>query len=294
MDDFCERPFRIVGPSDTFEPFDDGFDARGVFANPPPSRQPSAVDDLLAFVGTAKALDHLDREPLPDERFDWTAVELQDRDFVERVLALSDRYCEQVLDLEYRTIARRILARVAARDPRPFRRSTRIERCAAGLIWLAGRGSGEFGRHGPRSSERLWAWFGVQSCSDRGRSLQRAGGLQPDDALTYLLGRDVVALGDAALLHSQRRALLIAQRDISLRLDERRPYKLLGNGKRVQVRAAPVKIVVSAKGASEGRSMVILALGDELEDVEFFALTIPDAHDLVARVQQALNDPTPI
>jgi hypothetical protein len=45
--------------------------------------------------------------------------------------------------------------------------------------------------------------------------------------------------------------------------------------------------------AEGSRSMVILGLGDELDDASFFWLTIPDAHELVQRVADALHAPPP-
>src|SRR5215207_7526430 len=78
---------------------------------------------LVDVVGDADTLWRLDTDPLPDEEFHWSAVDPVDKAFVEEVVALSDECCRLVLDVEYQTIVRRILARVAAQDPRPFRRS---------------------------------------------------------------------------------------------------------------------------------------------------------------------------
>jgi len=214
---------------------------------------------------------------------------------VEEVLGLSDRCCVEMLDIEYRTVTRRILARVARRDPRPFRRSPHAARCAASLVWLAGEASGEFGRGSRRTAAWLWAWFQVGNCSDRGRSLRRAAGLEPDvDAWS-----EPFSLGDPALLHSSFRASLVVRRDWMLELaGRRRTWSVAetdGERARVEVRAEPTKVVHAVKGvlADSGRATVLVGFGDQLEDTDFVALTVPDAHDLVRRVQLALGASLP-
>lgn len=251
--------------------------------------------DLISLVGGHDALGSLDAEPIPDEPFDWSAVEATDRPMVTRVLELSDRCCEELLDSECRTIARRVLARVAARDPRVLRRSTNAERCAAALVWLVGRANGQFGRRGRYTSGRLWNWFGVTSCSDRGWSLRNAAGLVPDDRW-HSPWRDEVALGDASLLHSDVRTGLIARRDALVEIERRRrPWSILADGRTATLRVAAVKVVAAAKGVIAGghRAVVTIGLGGDLDDATFFALSIPDAYELVRMVQRALDDPPP-
>jgi hypothetical protein len=265
---------------------DDGYDQSETYRGTP-------VDGLITLVGDANALEHLDAEPLPDESFDWYAVEPTDRSFVTRVLELSDRYCEEMLDIEFRTITRRILARVAARDARALRRSTNAPRCAAGLVWLAGHANGEFGRRGMRTASRLWSWFGVNDCSDRGRSLRRAAGLEAAGMSRYLWPSDSTPLADPAFLHSAFRSRLMAHRDVVLRIDgSRRRWSILDDGRMASINAAPVKAVVAAKDAAGTRALVLLGLGQGMDDADFFALTIPDAHDLVRIVRQALASPS--
>jgi hypothetical protein len=253
-------------------------------------------DGLITFVGDADALWRLDSEPLPDEPFEWPVIGARDRAFVSGVLALSDRCCDVALDVEYRTIARRILARVAAREPTTLRRSANVARFAAGLVWLAGRGSGEFGRRGRLPSQWLWDWFGVNDSADRGRSLRHSAGLEPDSSRRYLSPSEPLPLGDPGLLHSRFRSRLIMQRDARATWQrDRRRWWLLEDGRTASVRAAPVKVVLATKGliADQGRAMVILGLGDNLDEASFFALTIPEAHGLVRSVQGALDAPLP-
>jgi len=92
-------------------------------------RQTDLFESLVGQAGGWEELWSLDAEPLPDEPFDWSAVEPVDRPFVGEVLRLAEECCHALLDAEYRTIARRLLARIAAHDPRPLRRSPNAARC---------------------------------------------------------------------------------------------------------------------------------------------------------------------
>ena len=166
----------------------------------------------MPYVGSAEALWRLDAEPLPDEAFDWSAVEGRDRSFVADVLAQSDQCCDLVLDVEYRTITRRLLARVAARDPCPFRRSPYADRCAASLVWLACDASGMFATRPRTPASWIWSWFSVGNCSDRGRTLRRAAGLEPERGWCS----EPLELGDPTLLHSFFRETILLERQRQL------------------------------------------------------------------------------
>jgi hypothetical protein len=247
-------------------------------------------EPLAALVGGIDALFTLDTEPIPDEPFDWSAIAPIDRPFVDEVLQHTDRCCDSLLDVEFRTITRRLIARVAQRDPRPLRRNQDAARCAAAFVWLASRANGEFGRRGPRRAIHLWDWFGVSNASDRGRTLRRAAGLEPNPAYDESWHEEF-AFGDAALLHSRSRASLIRRRDLLLQIEEsRRRWHPRADGK-VEVRARPAAVITADMGAvtDSAAPLVLLGLGDDLDDADFFALSIPEAKALVARVQHALD-----
>jgi hypothetical protein len=171
---------------------------------PPPSWEESMLESLARRVGSAKALATLDDRPLPDEAFDWSRVPDDIQPSLREVLALTDRYCEEALDHEYRTIVRRLVARAVERDPGVFRKG-RTPTTAAGLVWVAGHGSELFREITVTS---MAAWFGVTSSatSTRGQALRKAAGVrnempwQPE-------------LGDPTLLHSKMRRSLITRRD---------------------------------------------------------------------------------
>jgi hypothetical protein len=257
------------------------------------------VSRLAAAVGGIDALELLDVEPLPDEPFDWSAVSDQDRERVVAVLGIVGSAADERLDLEHRTIVRRILARVAANDPRPLRRCTNPTRIAAALVWLALHGNGELGRRMRWDALDVWAWFGVTSCADLGRGLLAAAGLGVDPDLERYASerRRQLLLGDAAVLHSSFRAGLLVrrtdlvatiERDAQRHADSRRIVDL-GNGK-VELRARPVEMLWAVKAmTATGRAQVIVAFGECDDDAEVVCMTVPQAHQLRNALQQALD-----
>lgn len=260
-------------------------------------RQTDLFSHLAEEVGGADALWSLDTEPLPDEPFDWTVVESADRPVVEDVLRLVDECCALTLDDEYRTVARRLLARVVSRDPRPLRRSRTPTRTAAAIVWLAGQASGGFARRGRRSAAWIWDWFGVGSCADRGRTLWRAAGFgDPDDPYDHT--RDPLVFGDAALLPSRQRAFLLTRRgyleEIALQRRTIAFENSDGRTAQVRLRTRETRAVRVMKGRhDDGRAIVIVGFGEEMDDAEYLSLSVPDAHDLVHLLQHALEAPVP-
>ena len=88
--------------------------------------RPDLFSGLLPYVDDLPALLDLDTEPLPHEAFDWSGVDSQDRAIVAAVLDRCDAACADMLDTEFRTITRRILAMLAY--------VSTLDRCAAPRI----------------------------------------------------------------------------------------------------------------------------------------------------------------
>ncbi len=65
------------------------------------------LDGLARQVGGSAALDVLDDDPLPDEPFQWKGIPDDVVDRVQEVLDLTDRCCDELLDVECRTACRR-------------------------------------------------------------------------------------------------------------------------------------------------------------------------------------------
>jgi len=257
------------------------------------------VRRLAARVGGIDALEQFDAEPWPDEPFEWACVDHRDGAFVEEVLPAIDRCCDLLLDVEYRTIVRRLLALVASHDPRPLRRGLQPARCAAALLWLALHGSGEFRRGGLRAQD-LWDWFRVSRSVDLGRRLRTAAGLPPGDDEAG--GQDEfwkeILLGDVRVLHSRYRSLLRTMRSSTEQYLEREVFgggadgsiRVLGDG-RLDVAAIPVDLCWANKGMTRaGQAHVVLALRQPADEPDLLlALTVPETHRLAGALQQALD-----
>ncbi len=166
------------------------------------------LESLAEEVGGQSCLDGLDDEPLPDETFRWEGVPADVAERVAEVLALVDRCCAEVLDVEHRTACRRLLARIASRGPGVFRRKARAETAAAAVVWIIGKANDLFHhRYGRMQVKELMGHFGIAQggVSQRAVTLLRAGGFNDD---TYNL-----ALGDAGYLVAARRRRMITLRD---------------------------------------------------------------------------------
>ena len=165
------------------------------------------LEILQRAVGGSEALEALDDRPLPDEPFDWAGIPPDVHERVGEVLTRCDRCCDELLDVEYRTAARRVLARIARLGPHVFRRQGKAETAAAAICWSVGRANDLFDqRRGGLTQKALLAHFGLQSgsVSQRAATLLEAGGFRhhPYD----------FALGSADYLVSRRRRDILERR----------------------------------------------------------------------------------
>jgi Domain of unknown function (DUF6398) len=169
------------------------------------------LEALRRSVGGEAALDALDAAPLPDEPFAWDAVPEDLRAPVGEMLDPLDRCCTELLDVEYRTACRRLLADAVAGDPEIFRRSSRPAATAATICWVAGHANSLFDREPgapKRAVKDITGHFGSagKGASTRSGPLLRAVGVEPQQA-------GHLDLGSPRYLTGTRRARIIAQRD---------------------------------------------------------------------------------
>jgi hypothetical protein len=176
----------------------------GPFDDDPGTVEEIMLESLARQAGGPDALDTLDTEPVPDEELDWTGIPDDVHERVREVLILTDACCDEMLDVEYRTIVRRLLARVAAGDPQVFRRRARADTAAAALIWMAGRPNDLFRDIYVKD---IVEWFGLTSNpSQRAETFAKAAGLPHSSYWDE-------PLGDPAFLHSSKRRSMIEWRD---------------------------------------------------------------------------------
>ena len=192
--------------SDEFDPLDDE-DLEDVldFA----SYTAIALAWLCDAVGGPAALEVLDDAPLPDRVFSWSGIASDIHERVAEVLERCDHFCDERLDVEYRSACRVFLERVALGDPGVFRRNGRADTAAAAICWTIGKVNELFNARGMRVMD-LTAYFGIAQggVSQRANTLIRAAGYDRDD------GPGEINLGDLDLLVSTRRRRIIELRDM--------------------------------------------------------------------------------
>jgi len=121
------------------------------------------LESLRRAVGGDEALDNLHDDPLPDEPFNWEGIAEDVQARVGEVLERCDRACDEMLDVEYRTACRRLLALVATGDPNVFRRKGRPDTAAAAVCWAIGKANDLFTwSDGRLQVTDLMTHFGVQ------------------------------------------------------------------------------------------------------------------------------------
>jgi hypothetical protein len=163
---------------------------------------------LVRTVGSPEAMATLDDTPLPDEPFDPSGIPDDVRPKVDEVLALVDHCADTLLDVEYRTAFRRLLARSARRSPEVFRRRGRAVTAAAAICWMVGKANDLFvPTGGGMAVKDLLASFGLAqtSVSQRAEAIARGAGID-----TWTEGAE---LGTPDLLVSSRRRELLCWRD---------------------------------------------------------------------------------
>lgn len=171
-----------------------------------PSYDEIMLESLARAVGGDDALEHLDDRPLPDEPFDWSVVPADVSDEVGQVLTLCDSYCDEHLDVEFRTACRRLLARIVAGDAGVFRRRGRPDTAAAAICWAVGKANRLF--EGTVYVKDMMARFGLQgSPAQRAATLVKAAGIDGERFAYH------AALGTPDLLVSSQRAGIISSRD---------------------------------------------------------------------------------
>jgi hypothetical protein len=136
-------------------------------------------------------------------RFRWAGIAEDVRGRVQEVLTLSDQCCDELLDVEYRTACRRILARAASGGPEVFRRKGSLEMTAAAVVWIVGKVNDQFHQFAPGlKAKDLMSHFGLRSsASQRAAALLDAAGFECKTHDLVLGSTDYPGIGSAAPHH---------------------------------------------------------------------------------------------
>ncbi|NOX31689.1 MAG: hypothetical protein GXP35_16830 [Actinobacteria bacterium] len=261
----------------------------------------SLVEDLAAIAGGVDPLARLVDLPLPDDQFDFTAVVESDKKLVGQILSLTDRCADDHLDVELRTVLRRLVQRAAANSSSPLRKRAAPERLAAALVWVALAGNRALEPRARWAGVDVWRWFGVADATGLGVSVATKLGMTRPDRYgePCRTKASVVELGNPDLLHSDLRRVLIRRRTFTERniaeaierFEAAKPIRYLPNGK-VSIKAVPTGPLFAFKSEGpEGYPLVVVALGDDEESATVYALNVPDAHDLAHKLNTALSGP---
>lgn len=160
-------------------------------------------------VGGRDELRTLDVSPLPIEELDLSTVADDIRDAVARVGELVAEVCNALYDEEFRTVCYSVLSRVAANEPKIFRRSGRPETAAAAVVWIASKNNTLFGTYGKVTVKAMMAELGLTgSPGQRALPMLAALGIERPYDWTF-----DPRLGDPELLTSHYRGWLAEHRD---------------------------------------------------------------------------------
>ena len=174
----------------------------------PAVRAQHMIDSAALEVGGIDVLNTLDLAPLPDEAFNWVGIPDDVHARVAEISELIDGCCAALFDNEFRTAARRFLARVAAGDSDIFRRKSSTPMSAAAVCWVIGKVNNSFDLYnGPGVQvKQLMSHFGVT-----GSASQRAGVMLKAIGAHWNYGDQ--HLGDPTLLVSAKRTSLVETRE---------------------------------------------------------------------------------
>jgi hypothetical protein len=190
----------------------DGDDFESILSHP--SYAQWALGWMSDAVGGNDALYSLDDSPLEDREFSWFDIPDDIHDKVAEVLNLCDQFCNERLDVEYRSASRLLLEQVAVGDPQVFRRKARTDTAAAAICWTVGKVNDLFTNNGMYVKDMM-QYFGIAqgSVSQRAETMLRAAGYSARS------GSMNFALGNLDLLVSSRRRRIIDLRDRMSELD---------------------------------------------------------------------------
>ncbi len=257
------------------------------------------IAELVDRVGSVQELETLDDEPIAPEPFAWSMIDQAHEPVVGRLRATIAEKIGAFLDAEYAVIVDRLLAAAATAPQRPLLGSTKDDRLAAGLVWLALATNDDVGRRLRWRASTIWSLFGTSNATNIGQKLCRAIAEPADRDASPRWSHHPdpsPALRSPRFLRGTTRRRIIAERnqfEQELREEfERRPLRRRADGG-VAMQATSMQVVGAVKGLSEaGRAAVTLVFENNGRP-RLIAISVPDAHDLIDSLTWALNKKLP-
>ncbi len=155
-------------------------------------------------VGGPEQLAALDATPLPDEPFEEGGIPADVLDKVRAILHHCEVVTTDLLDVEHRTAARRLLRRLALADPAYLGGRAAAHTHAAAVTWMVAHANDSVGPHADLTAAELLEAFGSRSASQRAAKFRTILGLPEFRAY-----EGPMRLGSPDLLVSGRRAELL-------------------------------------------------------------------------------------
>ncbi|CCH69983.1 hypothetical protein BN10_470018 [Phycicoccus elongatus Lp2] len=190
---------------------------------PQPPEHELKLTWLEAVAGGAEALAVLDDSPLvPEAEPDLAQLSWPVRTRLERILARIDEYAPSLLGPEGAIVARRLAVRAVSARPTVLSTSDRDQANVGAIIHAAGKGNDLVGPGKWVLAKDIQAECGLSSSpSQRARNFADAvsgGRLDWPSSWMHRETPAVIVLGSPDLLVSDFRRILIAERDLALRL----------------------------------------------------------------------------
>ncbi|MCP3934388.1 MAG: hypothetical protein GY708_03340 [Actinomycetia bacterium] len=257
------------------------------------------VAELVVSIGGFDSLVELDDEPLGPFVLDPASLRKNCAVKVLQTKVMIETCTAHSLDDQLGSVLLQLLQRVANSDEAPRIFGSRPDRVAAAITWVALAGNRALGRGARWVAADVWNWYSVSNSTDLGLRVAEALGMRANDPERMPRERkvDEIELRDPLLLHPDaRRWLIRRRRDVEEmvlreidRIEENKSVIDNGDGT-MSFKAMERAPLFALRAVGDGgRHLVMMGLGDDVETAACYAFNIPQARDLVRKLNAAIN-----